>query len=540
MARVSDAKGAELLRNLKKSLISRNEEREPLPARDCPETVEDELRALAERRRTVPHAPKGHKPKKKKNQKQKKTVLLIKPRNGREREQLLAAQRSVAIRAPAQSSPASSGLQTDFGEAAFKKLQPYRESLDGFVAMHRSPAGISDEDKHFVQERISAGARLEPGTLDAEDGYFIGYDFGTSTTKVVVRYPYGGVDEAFAIEVPTTIRSGGQAHLWPTALWLNRKSGEFSLIPDEEAILLDSFKAALLQGRGNRICNGSGATMEEAAAAFVALHLAYTIGASKEAVDGFKLAAINFGIPVATMGNAHDVSIFKRMMGAAVGLLPRVTPLTLSEVRSALIHPPSPTVPHFPHAELSGVIAGYCAAPRFYVGGHMIIDCGSATLDIASFDLDQRNRPVGIYAAKVENLGADACQSFVDQGVSADECQKGMRFEEHLVFRDTIRRQPSLFTLEEGKFPYQVILVGGGIHCDIHHPFFETLAAAFTRPFHQPSVASTLRYDHSCEAGRLILADGLARDPIDLKDVALPIDLPPRPSGPEMITKDMV
>jgi hypothetical protein len=50
-----------------------------------------------------------------------------------------------------------------------------------------------------------------------------------------------------------------------------------------------------------------------------------------------------------------------------------------------------------------------------------------------------------------------------------------------------------------------------------------------------------LVYDERCPASRLLLADGLARDPNDLKAVALPKPLPPRewhdPLGP---SKDQV
>jgi hypothetical protein len=421
--------------------------------------------------------------------------------------------------------PSSSGY--DFGEGAFNRLRPYRDSLDGFVATHFGTSAPSEQDRTIAVERARAGADAALSLVEAEDGYFLGYDFGTSTTKVVARYPYGGVDEAFAIDVPSTLCGAKQPHLWPTAVWWDKETRRFSLVPSGTAVLLDSFKAALLQKQGHRICKASGITMEEAATAFLALHVAYCLGAAVEENEGFRLAAINVGIPVAALTARESIATFDRIVRAALTLVPASADLTVENVRTALAAGDQPDIPYWLHAELSGAIAGYCAAPRFYVGGHMIIDCGSATLDVASFDLDQSSRPVGIYGALVENLGADACQSFIDRDVAREDCLQACRFEEHLVFKETLRRRPGLFAQDAGAYPYQVILVGGGIHSAVHQSFLAKAQAAFARPFHRPSIAPTLRYDRNCEPGRLILADGLARDPIDLKDVTLP----PEPSA---------
>jgi hypothetical protein len=282
--------------------------------------------------------------------------------------------------------------------------------------------------------------------------------------------------------------------------------------------------------------------MEQAATAFVALHLAYALGAAKEQTPEFKLNGVNVGIPVAALSDERTVGTFDKIVRAATTLVPAAPNLTLEVVQNALTANRPGALPYTLHAELSGAIAGYCHAPRFYIGGQMIIDCGSATLDMASFDLDQRtNRPLGIYGACVENLGADACQSFIAHGVPLGECQDACRFEEHIVYRDTFGRNRSMFAQVDGSYPYQVILIGGGIDSAVHKPFLTRLEAAFARPFHRPAVASTLRYNHDCAPGRLILADGLARDPIDLKEVRLPP--PPTPPsfnepafiGPEQV-----
>lgn len=535
--RLGDGKGGEVLRNLKNALTAQKGPPRPeRPSDRASLSIEQELlRAAKKKRFSVVKATKVSR-----KVQGKQNVTLIKPRSKAEREQLIAAQQaaSQAIGVPREIKGA---LRYDFGEAAFERLAPYRASLEGFVATHLGSASPTDADRRTALDRLRSGAHNAHSLVDAEDGHFLGYDFGTSTTKVVSRYPYGGVDEAFAIDVPSSICADGQAHLWPTAVWCDRETGQFSLVPEGSGVLLDSFKAALLQKSGHRICKGSGVTMEEAATAFVALHLAYSLGAASEEVENFRLAGVNIGVPVAALTDRQAVGTFERIVRAALALVPVASELSLDDVRSALAGGKEGSLPHTLHAELSGAIAGYCAAPRFYIGGHMIIDCGSATLDMASFGLDQRNRPIGIYGALVENLGADACQSFLSRGVSVDDCEGACRFEEHCVFRETLQRHRTLFEQEDRSFPYQIILIGGGIHSAVHAAFLAKLEAAFTRPFHRPQIAPTLRFNKNCEAGRLILADGLARDPIDLKEVRLPAKAPvmrfqdPQYIGPEQV-----
>jgi hypothetical protein len=53
------------------------------------------------------------------------------------------------------------------------------------------------------------------------------------------------------------------------------------------------------------------------------------------------------------------------------------------------------------------------------------------------------------------------------------------------------------------------------------------MAGAFDKPFHHPRIADDLHYDRECDPARLILADGLARDPVLLREIALPKPPPP-------------
>ena len=415
--------------------------------------------------------------------------------------------------------------------------------LNAFVASHSAPEAISSLETELIKRRVLRGSIGFSTSVD-ESGmsFFIGYDFGTSTTKVVVRAPHEALRNAFAVDVPLGMGCGGSPHLWPTALWFDRDSGRFSLIPEPGFVRLDSFKSALIRACGHRICAGSGITMAEAATAFLTMHVAYVMGCCFERDPNFKISGVNFAVPVAALAEQHIVSTFETLLGASLSLVGSATELTIHDIRGASTNMTPLTIVPFITTELAGAIAGYCAAPRYHLGGHMIIDCGSGTLDMASFLLaaDQL-QPIGIYAARVEPLGADACEAYVRLGVSAEVCRGGARYQEHLVFAETIARERGYFSQDRGAFPYQIIVSGGGIHSRTHAPLLECMETAFHRAFHRPQLSDDLDYDRNCEAGRLVLADGLARDPAQLREVVMPADRPqPRSQAVDFVSKDQV
>ncbi|HEU5068216.1 MAG TPA: hypothetical protein VFT61_08530, partial [Sphingomicrobium sp.] len=184
--------------------------------------------------------------------------------------------------------------------------------------------------------------------------------------------PYAGVDDAFAIPIPEGI-AAGQPHLWPTAVWFNPDSQGFSLTPEDGSICLDYFKTALFAQHAHRMTGAPGVTMADAAVAFVALHMAYCLGAAIESNSEFKLSGFNAGVPVAALKDRPTVETFERVFSAGLTLISAAPSISLSNVRAAFESAPKTHPLCNLYTELAGAIAGYCSIPRSYVGGHMII-----------------------------------------------------------------------------------------------------------------------------------------------------------------------
>jgi hypothetical protein len=83
-------------------------------------------------------------------------------------------------------------------------------------------------------EIVSAGSAPDAGDLGEELFATIGLDFGTSATKVIVRFPYEPGVPTIAIPAPVHCRSMHHPYLWQTVLWID-ELGEFKPWPEQDA-----------------------------------------------------------------------------------------------------------------------------------------------------------------------------------------------------------------------------------------------------------------------------------------------------------------
>src|SRR5690349_8227285 len=192
-ASLLSSKGGDLLAELKNKLAkAAPTPKAPARPRPARASIEEELEAAFAHRGGPPLVRKRRPPVKKEPNKE--LIVIADPVL---RRQAIAAAKAIT---PSASHPSSrQALHNDLGEAAFNKLARLRTSLEGFSATHIAGRGGNRDDDEIVRRRITKGAELVEQVLDPDDGYFLGYDFGTSTTKVVARYPYAGTDLAFAV-----------------------------------------------------------------------------------------------------------------------------------------------------------------------------------------------------------------------------------------------------------------------------------------------------------------------------------------------------
>lgn len=426
---------------------------------------------------------------------------------------------------------------------------------DSTPSVEERPHSISRKSKSNIDRAVAAGAvilrdRPEPD----EDGYIIGFDFGTSSLKVAYRQPYVADDPVAVITVPVELRSAKHPGLWQSVIWYDPGNGDFSLYPLDGGIALDGFKTGLIAGQGSKpMPQAPQVTRAEAATAFLALQFSYMVGAYALEKPLYPVGAdhfvlINIGIPVAVRDNKNAFTEYSRLVAAAYALAPSATSLNLQALKAEQAHAPS-TLPPFLQLvpELTAAIAGYAADPMVQLGAHILIDVGASTLDIVSFNLQAQLR-ASVFTAGVDLFGAAALEVARSAGVDDPTFTRACDY----LFEDVYgkaradTRAPSLFKPGRRRMPVQLVITGGGCDTDVHSRYINLLPkdqVLGAIPLKRPAPPSKILREKG-DQSRLLLAYGLTRDVTELHELRLPSqidDIPPLPVQTyQMIDKDMV
>lgn len=386
-------------------------------------------------------------------------------------------------------------------------------------------SSVSAKTSAAVDRVVARGAKLLGERPDPDPmGYRIGLDFGTSTTKVVLCSDAADVD--YALETPADLRveedGRRQQHLWRTCVWFNDTTQCFQLTPSDGSRPILGFKTGLIQGDGNRMLE-AGITHNAAATAFLALLIAYIVGADAERIEASggaerHYSRFHIGVPVPSLEEDPRVAGFHRVAQAAFALAPRATALRLDDVRAALQRELRSTetradTPYQLFEELAGVVAGYMLTPERAGGPHIIVDVGAATLDVATFHLPDGEYPLEVYETGVALLGAQALECARAAGVPEQTFRAACQAHTSSVLSKTFRTKNYTFLPGEGGPSKPMIYVGGGRLTSLHQVVFKGYADAYVAPRRSPEVDRWLERDLNTDAGRLLLAWGLAQDP---------------------------
>lgn len=459
---------------------------------------------------------------------------------------------SGASKMTAKSKPTVIDFEKKQAEAAQRVRAVVAESTP---SIEKRPLSISPGSKDRIDLAVVTGARiLRERPSPDEDGYIIGFDFGTSSLKVAYRQPYVAGDPVAVIAVPDELRSEGHAGLWQSVIWYHPQNGTFSLYPEKDAVALDGFKTGLIAGAGDKpMRQAPQVTRAEAATAFLALYFAYMVGAYDlerplypVGADHFVL--VNIGIPVAVCDDKRALDEFSRLVSAGYALAPDISSLSLDAVKRALAQEIT-KLPSFVQLvpELTAAIAGYAADPMVQPGAHILLDVGASTLDIVAFNLQSQLR-ASVFTAGVDLFGAGALEiarkADIDDQMFMDACY--YLFEKVYGNAKHDKRAPSLFKPGRRSMPVQLVITGGGCETEVHKRYIHRLPrekVLGALPLKRPSPPSKVLKEKG-DPSRLLLAYGLTRDVTELYNLRLPSEIedisPRQVPKSDMIDKDMV
>lgn len=245
----------------------------------------------------------------------------------------------------------------------------------------------------------------------------IGFDLGTSCTKIVVRDPFGLDSPSYLVDFEEygdpSIR-----YLLPSRLYLD-KDGRARLGERQAESSISEIKVRLMHHAGEPVPGHPDARPRDLAALYVACGLRYTRRWFRRTyADIYGQDHIewqfNLGIPAASHDDQEVCATFEKVARVAWGLSLEEGS-TLERAKEAFHATEEgsfdPGIEDYNVnvvPEVAAQVAGYAQSSLRRPGLHMLVDVGAATLDVAGFILtdDEGEDRYSILTAAVHSLGA--------------------------------------------------------------------------------------------------------------------------------------
>ena len=350
------------------------------------------------------------------------------------------------------------------------------------------PDSVLDSDRSHLEGLLRSGSNLST-TGDEELFIILGLDFGTSSTKMIVRQAFEASEATIAIPAPVACRTSDNAYLWQTVIWLDEK-GTFYAWPKSGATVLQSLKQGLIQGRSEaalpRSAGAVAVSRAQAGVAYLAFVIRYMRGwLLRNRPDLFRgrkpVWFLNLGMPAASYDDVKLAQPYRRIGAAALQLAKIDSPITAEAAQHFLDNPhvaragTSETaaeelgVAVLPEAaaEMTGFAKSTRTAPSLY----LLVDVGAMTLDACMFRLNQNTNLEDHFAfmeAQVRPLGVDAFHWFLAKGKTerefVEQCDRTLR---SVVWKTKGHRDPKAACWTPGN-DVPVFLTGGGAASGLH------------------------------------------------------------------------
>lgn len=412
------------------------------------------------------------------------------------------------------------------------------------AVVHEPPPGvIFDADRDRFDAHLRAG--VAQWDVVGEDLFVIvGLDFGTSSTKVIVRLPFELGEPTIAIPAPAPCRSGNNPYLWQTVLWL-KADGAFVPWPAPGAEVLNALKQGLIQGRGETAIPTSGAleiTRADAGVAYLTFIIRYVTGWLRvNRSDYFRgrrpVWFVNVGMPTASYDVLQISKPYRRIAAAALQLAKIDSPVTIEAAKLFLDDPhvveagdsdgaaEALGVAVFPEA--AAEMTGFAKSARNAPGLYLLVDVGAMTLDACMFRLNLHASQADRYAfmaADVRPLGVDAFHWFLTKGKTESEFIEQCRHTLHSLVWETKRsRDPHAETWKPGN-DVPVFLAGGGAANRLHQDVVESVGTWLKchvrnegiRRLELPVPKTIDLHEPLVDFGRMVVAWGLSYPPTEI------------------------
>lgn len=347
------------------------------------------------------------------------------------------------------------------------------------------PNSIDSGHQETFEEILRVGSRSTDFGKGEELFVTIGIDFGTSSSKVIARFPYESGGPTFAIPAPQHCRSDGHPYLWQTVLWV-RENGDFVAWPEPGAPVLHSLKQGIMDGRHDNVIethdvNDLDISRADSVVAYLTYVIRYARGwllanRSDAFLNRTPIWFENVGLPAASLNKVELVEAFRTIVAAARLLADSGRPINSSKTKFYLESEDASNAGVSPEAaealglaiipETAAEASGFFQSGGATKGTFFMVDVGAMTMDVCTFGF--RDNSYQLFTAMVKPLGVESMHWFIDAGKSEesfrDQCERCVR---RVIWDAKNEYIPQVECWKPGR-ELPVFLVGGGAKNELH------------------------------------------------------------------------
>jgi len=404
------------------------------------------------------------------------------------------------------------------------------------------------DQSQVLEGAWNRGASILSSTGKNDGSIVLGFDLGTSSTKLIAHDPFAAGEPSCIIDCLPLLQYQRKFGLWRTAIWVHPISGQITTWPVSGGVKISGFKGPYFMNEGHRtvsIGKLTGFTYEMAMAAFIAITLNIAIVRLSEMwparTGQIVINSIRFGVPSVDLVSKGDLTGEKTLKPFSLGLqlAKQSRTLTVETVKEAFNSPSyCSEQPHISlGTELCGALNGYLATKDKRAGPHWLVDVGAGTVDSCTVlieDIDITGKLHG-RVATVEPLGAESWRIAHNNGVDSATFQHALYATVFETFHKTRRIDISFDRTKKPENKVSFVLVGGGRHCDLHKDYMtrEVKNNYLGRPWLTPNLSRVQGADQAEDPQMFLVAFGLSRHTGDWRAISFLSrgDDPPIPGG---------
>ena len=364
-----------------------------------------------------------NKSKKKGNSGSKYQIRLKKIRNIEENQVKRNTMRT-SIKTKKDASPESKNNSNSSQTKIVSKIPEITDYLNKIVKQHhfssmKNQNLFDDADEGELSKRFStAFSWFKDQSSDTSniESLCIGFDLGSTSTKIVLRFPYNESLGAFAVPAPLFLQAEENPYFWKSQV-LCSEIGEFSLMFRGKADYKSSLKLDFVRATKAREPNTLSVNEEEIyITAYIALMIRqsiwWLISELPKTLRGKSLdISANFGLPAESVEDVMGAS-FLSCCNAAMALAKSDSIVSKTAVSKAIEKskgsPENYAIKIIP--EFIGAVVGFFNSTRRRNGQFMLADIGGLTSDCTCFSFFEPGdgtSVINIYTGRVRNFGSD-------------------------------------------------------------------------------------------------------------------------------------